>query len=679
MKIFLGDLVHDWEKVSLWTFPLNVGYMGAYAQKFFPGEFEVRLFKRPDEMMDAIQSENPDVVGLAHYVWNTNLNKRVFDAAKEYVPHVLTVGGGPNFTKANTDSAHARSFFESTPSCDVYVVDQGERGFVEVMRHMLEVDGDIARLKRTPIAGCIVNNLSENDAALVGEPLEIIRDLDEIPSPYQNGMLDRFFSEPFVPLLETNRSCPYRCTFCAWGIGTGKLARFSDERIFADIDYIVEHRPKSANLFIVDANFSILERDVEIARRLRQHHDATGYPGHVGCQWNKTRPDRVLRVARELGDLSEVGASMQSLDGDVLSAIKRKNLALDDVKNMIETLQDEGLNMPFFSELIVGLPNESAESHLHANKVLMDFGAEVFNYNLHLLPGTEMDNAESRETYIRKTGWRLHDNAYGIYHGVKVFEGQEVVLGTNAMSVEELRSFRFIHFLIQFMWGRRWYYDYLQLFRNVGLHPVDMILRIVEAFKADGGEMGALYQRFRSDHELENFDSFEALQTYWSTDENLERLRTGAYGKLNYLYSYEILLDHFTAFNDFLEDIARAAAQERGLENSDVLIDACTDILAFSRERRISLSQTEDQLVENKRLNFSYDLLAWRESGYQGTPAKISTSDRFEYEFFLTDRQQEVLRRQFDQFRSHNLNLTLRKMSEEINAEQFFYQVRPTT
>ena len=62
-----------------------------------------------------------------------------------------------------------------------------------------------------------------------------------------------------------------------------------------------------------------------------------------------------------------------------------------------------------------------------------------------------MDTGVSRAAYFRRTGWRLHDNAFGIYDGVKVFEGQEVVLETNTMSMKDLRSFRFIHFLIQFM------------------------------------------------------------------------------------------------------------------------------------------------------------------------------------------------------------------------------------
>ncbi len=487
MKIFLGDLVHDWEKVSLWTVPLNVGYIATFAQKMFPGEIEVKLFKRPDLMIRAIKAEKPDIVGLAYYVWNTNLNNAICDIAKENSPHTVTVGGGPNFTSANAEESYAREFFSSASNCDFYVLNQGEKGFCEFIARLIDVDGFPEKLKIDPIPGCLTNDLPRNDTILIGAELDTLRDLDEIPSPYLAGLMDPFLDEPFVPLLETNRSCPYRCTFCAWGIGTGKLAQFSTERVFSDIEYMAKYKPKSMNLFIVDANFSILERDVEIAKFLHECHEDYGYPGHVGCQWNKSRPDRVVAVAKQLRELGEVGASMQSLDADVLGAIKRRNLQVDDVVQMIHELREDGVEASLFSELILGLPNESAASHLDANRRLMDLGAEVFNYNLHLLPGTEMSSADSRAEYIRQTGWRLHDNAYGIYDGRKIFEGQEVVLATNAMSVIELRSFRFIHFLLQFMWGRRWYYDFLQLFRSVGLHPVDMISRIADAFQEFDG------------------------------------------------------------------------------------------------------------------------------------------------------------------------------------------------
>lgn len=680
MKIFLADLVHDWEKVSLWTFPLNVGYIGGYARKMLADEatLEIRYFKRPSLMIEAIKREKPDVVGLAHYVWNTNLNRLVFRVAKEHVPHVLTVGGGPNFTSLNAVEATARRFFNETPDCDAFVINQGERGFAELLKAYLVQGRDRERLRGVRVAGCMINDLRKNDRVQIGEILDPIRDLDEIPSPYLDGSMDEFFDEPFVPILETNRSCPYRCTFCAWGIGTGKLATFSTQRVFAEIEYISQRCKKSANIFIADANFGVLERDSEIARKLRECQETYGFPGHVGCQWNKSRPDRVLKAAREFRGISEVGASMQSLTPAVLDAIKRKNLPLSDVAAMSKQLRDEGIPTTLFSELIVGLPNETWQSHIDANKTLIDLGAEVFNYNLHLLPGTEMDSAESREKYFKRTGWRLHDNAFGIYEGEAVFEGQEVVLQTNAMSAEELGSFRFIHFLIQFMWSRKWYFDFLHLFWRAGVHPIDMIVKVAEAFQSDRGEMGDLYSRFKADHALEHFTSFEGLRDHWAQPENLERLRTGSYGKLNYLYTYDILLEHYDGFNDMLLEVAQRIGRQSVSDDPEAFIERVRDVLMFSRELRVTLTQSLDNVVASKKLCFTYDLLAWRESGYRGVPARISTGDRFEYEFFLNDRQRMVLERQLSQFRSHNLNLTLRKMSEEINADEFFYRVRPT-
>ena len=675
MKVFLGDLVHDWEKVSLWTFPLNVGYIGAYARDQAPVDVDVRLFKRPGDMIAAIRAEKPDVVGLAHYVWNANLNRLVLALAKEANPRVLCVGGGPNFTAANADDATARRFFSATPACDAYVLNQGERGFSALLNRFIDVGGDVERLRQDAVPGTLINDLAARDRVHRGQDLDVILNLDEIPSPYLNGLMDSFFDEPFVPILETNRSCPYRCTFCAWGIGTEKLARFSTERVFAEIEYLGQRRAKSMNLFIADANFSILERDGEIAAKIHQGHEAHGYPGHVCAQWNKTRPDRVLRVARELRELSEVGASMQSLEPDVLKAIKRRNLPLETVADMIATLRGEGIDMQLFTELILGLPFETRHSHIEANKTMIDLGAEVFNYNLHLLPGTEMDTAESRAAYFRRTGWRLHDNAFGIYDGVTVFEGQEVVLETNTMSMEDLRSFRFIHFLIQFMWSRKWYYDYLHLMRRAGIHPVDMMVRIARAFATDDGEMGRLHARFVADHDLENFATFDELSAFWREDGNMERLRSGQYGKLNYVFTYDILLNHYDAFNDFLARVSRDLVAERELDDAETFVEQCAEVLAFSRELRVTLTESMD-MVESKRRSFNFDLLAWRQSGYHGQPARIATGDRFEYEFYLPDRQRMVLDRQLSQFRSHSVNLTLRKMSEEISADNFFYRVR---
>ena len=46
-----------------------------------------------------------------------------------------------------------------------------------------------------------------------GNYLERINDLDEIPSPYLNGMLDKFFDGMLTPFIETNRGMSFYMFF----------------------------------------------------------------------------------------------------------------------------------------------------------------------------------------------------------------------------------------------------------------------------------------------------------------------------------------------------------------------------------------------------------------------------------------------------------------------------------
>ena len=97
MKIFFGDLVHTWDKKGIWTFPLNVGYVASYAKKYLSKvgiNCDCVIFKDPEKIIGAIKKEKPDVVALSYYEWNTELNRKIHDIAKEHVPNVLAVGGG---------------------------------------------------------------------------------------------------------------------------------------------------------------------------------------------------------------------------------------------------------------------------------------------------------------------------------------------------------------------------------------------------------------------------------------------------------------------------------------------------------------------------------------------------------------------------------------------------------
>ena len=80
-----------------------------------------------------------------------------------------------------------------------------------------------------------------------------------------------------MAILETNRGCPYGCTFCDWGSATqSRIRKFDLDRVFAELEWCATH--KVHQVFLADANFGIFERDVEIAEKVAELKLEHGYP-----------------------------------------------------------------------------------------------------------------------------------------------------------------------------------------------------------------------------------------------------------------------------------------------------------------------------------------------------------------------------------------------------------------
>ena len=74
-------------------------------------------------------------------------------------------------------------------------------------------------------------------------------------------------------IIETNRGCPFLCTYCYWGRGgnTTKYRFHSLERIFAEIEWT--SRKKIKYVWNADSNFGMHKRDIEIAKKLQISDD----------------------------------------------------------------------------------------------------------------------------------------------------------------------------------------------------------------------------------------------------------------------------------------------------------------------------------------------------------------------------------------------------------------------
>ena len=205
--IYLCDLVHDFVGAYTYMFPLNVGYLASYAKKEFGKHIEVKIFKFPRDYLDAISKKKPDLVGFSSYMWSANLNNELIKITKKMDNNILTVSGGPHI---KYDDSGLKEYFEKS-EVDYFVPFQGETAFNLIIAMLLSNKKGVFE----PLDGTFFNSRTE---IIKGKTLPRIKDLETIPSPYLSGILDPFFDTKLIPIIETNRGCPFRCTFCAQGL-----------------------------------------------------------------------------------------------------------------------------------------------------------------------------------------------------------------------------------------------------------------------------------------------------------------------------------------------------------------------------------------------------------------------------------------------------------------------------
>ncbi len=440
MLVYLADLAHDYQDIRQYM-PLNVGYLAAHAKSVFGERIEIRLFKSADKLLDAVDERRPGLVGLSNYSWNLALSAFAGRRIKQAHPELPVIMGGPNI---GNDPQSIGDFLKRNGPCDVYCMYGSELSVSRIIGHLLELPAEEKTgemLRGTDFDGCYSlrgGELSGNVDIGGG------KDLDYIPSPYTTGTLDEFLDGSVIPLFESNRGCPYSCTFCNWGVSAlNKLRRFSIERVKADLDYVAAFGGEFSEFYFADANFGILKRDLEIARHVRKLYDERKCFSFVGVYWSKSAQPHMIEIGKTLGHLTHTYVALQSLDDDVNVAIKRKNIDSKGLLDIVGKLR--GHTHSTQTDILVGLPGETFESHLDSLDQALGYGINFFNCGeVRMLPGTEMDTWDYRRKYGIKTKYRLIEGEAGIYRDELVYEMEEVIRETSAMREEEMIQLRLI-------------------------------------------------------------------------------------------------------------------------------------------------------------------------------------------------------------------------------------------
>ena len=318
--------------------PLSIGMLQAYAQANLqePEDFEFlsQIYKRIPVHLAVEQLDGADIIFFSTYVWNWRISLEIAKSVKHKSPDTTIVFGGPQVPDKVED------FLLENRYVDIASHGEGERTTLNILNQLASKDwGRIGGVSYLDKSGSLVMN--PKDAR---NP-----ELTVYPSPYLDGTFDQLIhenpGETWIALWETNRGCPFSCSFCDWGSAVqSKLYSFDLDRLFKEVNWFAEHDIEF--VFCCDANFGILPRDVDIAKHIVETKKATGYPSALSVQNTKNATERAYQVQKMLSDAGlnkGVDIALQSLDSNTLTSIKRSNISLDSYQELARRFTRDGV------------------------------------------------------------------------------------------------------------------------------------------------------------------------------------------------------------------------------------------------------------------------------------------------------------------------------------------------
>ncbi|WP_329791359.1 KedN5 family methylcobalamin-dependent radical SAM C-methyltransferase [Lentzea sp. DG1S-22] len=407
--------------------PLASGFLKATAldDARLHGRCDIRIvnFNGGATLMKMAQevfaNDPPDVIAFSVLGWNYRDFGALAETFKQLNPDGWVIFGGTHVANQG-----ARTF-RMHPDVDVVVNGEGEMVFTDLLNAYL----DGASPRNLPL----ITGISYQDSGgevVTTPPRDRIDDLDVIPSPFLTGAIDltdddgRFKYD--VALMETNRGCPYKCSFCYWGGATGQRIRaFSRERLRAELELFAKH--KVHTIVLCDANFGILPIDAEFVDDMIEVRNQYGYPRALETSWAKNKSKLffdIVRRMKEAGMRSSFTLALQTLSEDALKTMNRHNMKVNEWEDLAQWLDQEGLDC--YAELIWGAPGETVESFMEGYDRLSRHVSRIAVYPLHLLPNTSYAGKKDEYGIVTVRGDR-DDFEYVLSHDTMTLEDNRLV------------------------------------------------------------------------------------------------------------------------------------------------------------------------------------------------------------------------------------------------------------
>lgn len=349
-----------------------------YSLKRFAGEYtdaveiaEYTINNRMEDILEDIYRRKPHVIGFSCYIWNIGMVEKLMGELHKLLPKLPVFLGGPEVTY------DADKLLRKYPYLTGIFIGEGEATFAQVVKYYVkknpesleDIPGLMLRSGMTPVR----------------KPLN----LTDVPFLYDD-------MAPFTNRIiyyETQRGCPFRCSYCLSSID--KTVRFRDiEVVKKELAFFLEKKVKQVKF--VDRTFNCNHDHAMAVWQYLYDHDNGVTNFHFEIAGDILREDEIALVAKMRPGLVQFEIGVQSTNTDTLREIRRV-MDIEKLKQVVAALKATH-NVHIHLDLIAGLPYEDYDSFARSFDDVYAMEPEQLQLGfLKVLKGSYM--AEMAESY----------------------------------------------------------------------------------------------------------------------------------------------------------------------------------------------------------------------------------------------------------------------------------------
>lgn len=305
--------------------------------------------------------ENTDVA-LGAYVWHEPQTQMLLNDLKQDNFSGRIILGGPqiSYTKNKIEQFY--------PQADIFIRGYGEEALAQLM---------LSPERKPAIDG--VHYAGESDSGISAK-----MEIELLPSPFLTGIIP---AQAFIR-WETQRGCPFRCSFCQHRESDISMKRrqFSDSRIMEEIRWIIEN-PVIRDIAVLDPVFNSGPHYLKTLEALIQGK----YRGKLALQCRAEMiQDEFLNRIEELNKTAHVvlEIGLQTTNKEEQKLIQRPN-NMNKITHVFSEIHKR--NIATEVSLIFGLPNQTVQSFETSIQFCKDAGIPtIYAFPLMLLRGTPL-------------------------------------------------------------------------------------------------------------------------------------------------------------------------------------------------------------------------------------------------------------------------------------------------